>query len=124
MGIFAPALTDGYIACLSSDVHRLYLLSRQTGKIRELARGTALFLPSWSPDSKSLYYQDLFGGADNPIYRVAIPNGGSVKLDVVKQPLPLSVIGYALAGVAPDGSPLVVMQRANSDLYALDLDLP
>jgi hypothetical protein len=34
------------------------------------------------------------------------------------------LIGFSLAGLAPDGSPLASLIRSDSDIFALDLDLP
>jgi hypothetical protein len=31
---------------------------------------------------------------------------------------------YSLAGLTPDGSPLVSMKRSEDEIYALDVDLP
>jgi hypothetical protein len=34
------------------------------------------------------------------------------------------VLSYSLTGLTPDGSPLASLVRSNSDIYALELDLP
>ena len=41
-----------------------------------------------------------------------------------RQTFGADVLGYRLTGLTPDGSPLASLLRRNSDMYALELDLP
>jgi hypothetical protein len=41
-----------------------------------------------------------------------------------RQLLQSNVTGYVLAGIAPGDAPVASVIRSNSDLYALELELP
>jgi hypothetical protein len=41
-----------------------------------------------------------------------------------RQLLQSNVTGYVLAGLGPSDEPIASVIRSNSDLYALDLELP
>jgi dipeptidyl aminopeptidase/acylaminoacyl peptidase len=98
------------------------LFAFQAHAWRQLIQPMAFRNLFWSPDSKYVYGQELVGG--QRVFRVRISDG---HLEWVTSPnllLPGDVAAWGFAGLAPDGSPLGVLLRRNSDIYALDLDLP
>ncbi len=116
---------DGkYIAGLDSDNHELMLYDVSEKKSRRVS-GYADY-PTWSADSKSLYYNNFFeyAGKNPPgVYRVSIPEG-KVESVMTAPVFPLTGIFGNWAGISPDGSILVLQDKSTRDLYALDADLP
>jgi Tol biopolymer transport system component/DNA-binding winged helix-turn-helix (wHTH) protein len=125
-GMLGPRLSpDGrYISTLSVDTKKAMLLELSTGKWSELATGTILLYPNWSLDSKYAYFEDL--GADGPeIDRVAVATQKKERVAVLtgisRAPM---MDSSPWNGVAPDGSPLIMRDVGNRELYSLELQLP
>ena len=113
---------DGrYLAALAPDGKLMLFDSRSRGW-RELTQRTALRPARWSPDSKYAYSQDVEG--NQPIFRVRISDGKIEPITTFDEIQRADVRSYALAAVAPDGSPVVSLVLAHSDIYALDLKFP
>ena len=126
-GMVGPRLSpDGrYISTLSADAKKAMLLERSTGKWSELTTGTSFGSTNWSLDSKYAYFEDL--GADGPeIDRVSVATRKKGRLAVLKGisrvPMPDSSVPWN--GVAPDGSPVIMRDVGNRELYSLELQLP
>ena len=111
---------------------RLALRDQRKAKVIELkyrqwsllAAGVQLGYPFWSRDGKYVYFQDLLNGEDQPIFRVRI-SGRKVEKLMSAKDLPQSdVTGYTLTGLDPNDEPIANVLRSNSDVYALDLNLP
>jgi hypothetical protein len=103
----------------------MMLLELSTGKWSELAAGTVLQYPNWSPDSRYAYFEDL--GADGPeIDRVSVATRKKERVTVLKGVERVSMLesGVPWNGVAPEGSPLTMRDVGNRELYSLDLQLP
>src|SRR5262249_36514912 len=100
------------------------LYDLQTHRQTVLARGVALYYPCWANDGKTVFFQDILEGSDAPIYRVRIDDQRVEQVTQLAQPLPADVTGYRLTGLTRDDAPLTSLIRSNSDLYALDVDLP
>lgn len=124
-GLKNPAFSpDGrYVAAASFDDHKLMLFDQKTKTWSELVTATELRAPFWSHDGRSIYYQELFGGSEQPIYRIRIADRKIEPVATSKQFLRGDVRGYGLIGLAPDDSPMVDLSRATSDIYAVDLNL-
>jgi len=125
-GLSAPSWSpDGqFIAAKSEDEHRLMLFSFHTQEWIQLARANLVFgLAWWSKDSKSLFYQDLLAPGE-PIYRLFVANHRQEIVATFDQFLRGSASRGAFLGLGPDESLLAVLSRNDSDIYALDLDLP
>jgi len=124
-GLTAPSWSpDGkYVAALNRDNH-MTLIDFQSRRVRELSPG----VPStpckmaWSRDSLSVYVQDCFGGAAQPVYRVWILDRKVERLTPAEPVLPGNVVVFGFSGLTPEGSILGTLVRNNSDLYALDVD--
>jgi Tol biopolymer transport system component len=126
-GMLGPRWSpDGrYISLFSADTRQQVLLEVSTGKISELATGNVLLYPNWSSDSKYSYFEDM--GSDGPeIDRVSIATRKKERFVLLKG---ISRVNMADSfqpwnGVAPDGSPLIMRDVGNRELYSLELELP
>lgn len=78
----------------------------------------------WSADSKYVYYQHHYGGEEQPIFRVRVRDRQVEPITSSREILRSDVLSYTMTGLAPDDSPLVSLLRRNSDIYALQLELP
>ena len=118
---------DGrYIAATNQAGTQLLLLNLDTRQWTPLASGDGLGAPFWSRDSRYVYCQEALA-PDQPIFRVA---AGSTRKErqermLSSKQIPQSnSIGYLLAGLGPDDTPIATVIYANSDIYALDVELP
>lgn len=101
-------------------------MSLDTRQWTPLASGDGLGAPFWSKDCKFVYYQDTLA-PDQPIFRQAISDAKKGKPERIlsARQIPQSnSIGYLLAGLAPDDAPIATVIYSNSDVYALDVELP
>jgi len=116
---------DGrYLVAQTRDDRKLMLFDSQTRQWSELAQGIVLRAPVlWSRDSKYACSQDV-SEVSQPILRVRISDLKIERIATLEQILRADVRSYFLAGLAPDGSPLVSLVLSHSDIYALDLNLP
>ncbi len=124
-GMFAPRWSpDGrYLSTFSADERKLMLLEFSTGKWTELTTGKILEFPNWSPDSKYVYYEDF--GDDGPeIDRVRVADHKKERLVGLKDVPRVSLSEGPWNGVALDGSPLIMRDVGNRELYSLELQLP
>lgn len=78
----------------------------------------------WSADSKYVYYQHNYTGEEQPISRVRLADHRVEEITSSRQILRADVLSYTMTGLAPDDSPLASLVRRNSDIYALELELP
>ena len=122
-GLFSPRWSpDGrYLAALSADSQKLMLFDFGTQNwIVWADEGHSLGFPSWSRDSKYIYYDWSFG--KDPSFR-------RLKLGEHKSEQLLSLKGLrryfnwmaSWAGIAPDGTPLFVRDTSTQEIYALQL---
>jgi hypothetical protein len=76
----------------------------------------------WSGDSKFVYYQDSleFG---SPVYRVNVASATGEKVFSLEPLLKRGIHACAFQGITADGTALVQLTRAGTQVYALDLEL-
>lgn len=111
-----------YLAALGSG--QLKLLDFKAGRWTPLAVGAGLGVPFWSQDSRYVYYQEVLGAPEQPIFRVEIHTRKIEKM-MDSSSIPQSnLTGYGMSGMAPGNEPIATVVRSNSDIYALDLELP
>ncbi len=116
---------DGrYIAATNRLGTEILLFDFQTRQWSPLANGEGLGIPFWSHDSKHVYYQEVLGSVEQPIFRVPIGSRKKEQLMSSKQIQQSSAAGYLLVGLAPGDAPVVTVIYDNSDIYALEVDLP
>ncbi len=113
-----------YIAATNWRGTEIRLFDFHARRWTPLAGGVAMGPPFWSHDGRYVYYQDAFAEAEQPVFRVRIADRKSERVVSSRQLLESNVTGYTLAGLAPGDAPVASLIRSNSDLYALDLDLP
>jgi eukaryotic-like serine/threonine-protein kinase len=126
-GLFAPRWSpDGrYISAFTADATKLMLYDVRAGQWSELAAGRVMVYPNWSPDSKYVYYEEY--GSDGPeLDRVNIADHKKERLVRLKDVprVSLSFSNLPWNGVASDGSPLIMRDVGNRELYSLELQLP
>jgi serine/threonine protein kinase/Tol biopolymer transport system component len=126
-GLLGPRWSpDGrYVSTFSADTKKVMLLELSTGKWTELATGTVLQYPNFGPDSEYVYFEDV--GTDGPeIDRVSIVSKKKERVITLKgvSRVVMPEAGVPWTGVAPDGSPLIMRDVGNRELYSLDLQLP
>jgi DNA-binding winged helix-turn-helix (wHTH) protein/Tol biopolymer transport system component len=118
---------DGrYIAATNRGGTEMLLLNLDTRQWTPLASGDGLGIPFWSRDGKAVYCQETLA-AEQPIFRVAISGvkKGKKERSMGQEQIPQSnSVGYALAGLGPDDAPIASVIYTNSDIYALEVDLP
>ena len=126
-GLFSPRWSpDGrYIAALSPDNTTLkrydFKTQRWTNWLVESAGSVSY--PVWSPDSKSIYFDDLVNG-DESIRRVKLeeshPKLAFVLGSIERYPGALGT----WSGRAADGSWMFVRDRSTQEVYQLGMELP
>ena len=125
-GLHAPTWSpDGrFIAAKDEDDHKLMLFDVHTQKWTQLAEALAIRGPHWPfNDGKYIYYQD--GLAPNqPVYSIRLSDHKRESVVTFEPFLRGTAISVGFFGVAPDGSIMASVARNDSDIYALDLDLP
>jgi Tol biopolymer transport system component/DNA-binding winged helix-turn-helix (wHTH) protein len=115
---------DGqYVVAIADDDRAVVLFDARTRKWTQLAGTTTVHGSFWSKDGRSIYYQDVFGSLQQPIYRIDIVSRKVDKIADTSNFLRSDVRNYSFTGLAPDDSCIVRLTRANSDVYAVDLKL-
>jgi DNA-binding winged helix-turn-helix (wHTH) protein/Tol biopolymer transport system component len=112
------------IAAFTDDSTRLVLFSPESRRSIDLASGKALYGAFWSRDGKYIYFQDLGGGIEQPIFRVRTSDHKIEPVAAFGQFARADAVSFSLAGLTPDGSPLASLVLARGDLYALDIQVP
>ncbi len=112
-----------FIAAHSDDYRELRLFDPRTQSWKVIARAGYFNGPSWTSDSKWMYYQDSASGEDQPLYRVSVPEGKVELVASRKQLLRSDVSRYRFHGLDPQDNPLATVIHRNADVYALDLSV-
>jgi eukaryotic-like serine/threonine-protein kinase len=122
-GLFSPRWSpDGrYIAAVSFDSLSLRIFDVEAGSWTEVVPKGAVFLgwPYWSPDSRSVAYQQ-----GSEIRRVMTADR---RIEVVASVKGLDVASGLFGewfGSTPDGWPLTLLDAGTHDIYALDWEAP
>jgi Tol biopolymer transport system component/DNA-binding winged helix-turn-helix (wHTH) protein len=117
---------DGkYIAAGSRNDRKLMLFDVSRRQWSGLADGTPYgWGIRWSSDSKYVYYQRAYLGEEQPIFRVRISDRKVERVTSSREILRADVMSYIMTGLTPDNSPVASLLHTNSDVNALELDLP
>jgi len=109
------------IAATNRAATQVLVLDLETRQWTPLASGDGLGAPFWSRDSKYVYYQETLA-PEQPIFRARKEK--QERITSSKQIAQSNSVGYLLAGLAPDDAPIATVIYTNSDIYALDVELP
>ena len=114
-----------YAAASNKRDKKLMLFDFRLGQWSDLADGIPYgWGIRWSADSRYVYYQHAYSGEEQPIFRVRVSDRKVEQITSSRQILRADVLSYTLTGLAPDNAPLASLLHGNSDIYALELDLP
>lgn len=115
-----------YILAVGANSTRLLIYDLSARKWSELVSDVGIYRDGvrWSPDSKSIFYQEIFLGEEEPVFRIDVATRKIEKVMSYSSLDRADAIGFSLTGLAPDGSPLASLIRSESDIYALDITLP
>ncbi len=118
-GLYSPRWSpDGrFIAALRAGPETLWVFDLSRRRWSELGKIGAGF-PSWSHDSKYVYFDSLEG-----FYRFRIADRKLEQIASLKGIKRTGVI-FPWSGLAPDDSPLVLRDIGTQEIYALDWDAP
>jgi DNA-binding winged helix-turn-helix (wHTH) protein/Tol biopolymer transport system component len=115
---------DGrFISATAEDQRQLEIWDVARRKWSMIARGAALGISVWSPDSRYLYFQDLLGKGER-LSRYDVRNRRVETVGDFSMILRSGTDRCALAGVAPDGTPIIELNRGALDLFAAHVTLP
>lgn len=113
---------DGrYIAALSQEDSKLTLYDTRTQKWQELSSHYSAY-PSWSRDSKYLYFQDWSGGSGLPsqVVRIRISDRKLETIVDLKSLDHLSIGTFmSWSGLAADDSVLLSRNNSTQEIYAV-----
>jgi Tol biopolymer transport system component len=111
---------DGrFLAAVTTDFSTMKLLDLDTRRWTEVAHGTLISLPVWSPDSV-LYFQDLLAPGE-PVYRFQSGTSAPRRVYSFEDFLQAGAVRCGFWGFAPDGSLVVQVNRGGGDIYALSV---
>jgi len=126
-GLWAPRWSPNgrYIAAFTTDDSKLMLLDVGTGQWSELSTQKSMQYPNWSPDSAYVIYEDYDENGPE-LVRVNIATHKKERVLGLKDipRVSLSISSSPWNGVAPDGSPLIMRDVGNREVYSLELELP
>ena len=122
----SPVLSpDGrWIAAQSEDSRRLILYDVSAHTTRDLATGVYISAPQWTRDSSALVYQDVRVSEEQPIFRVNVRTGRSIRIASSRSFSGPAVSQFRLVALDPHDLPVAVAIRRNADVYALNLEVP
>jgi Tol biopolymer transport system component len=124
-GIYSPRWSpDGkYIAAIPVDSMNLKIFDLKLQQWSELGgkdtMGTVGF-PSWSRDSKSIYFLRIAASGDKGIFRIRAGGGDPERVASLKS---IDLGGWwSWVGLDPGDAPLVLRDTGSNDIYALTLE--
>jgi serine/threonine protein kinase/Tol biopolymer transport system component len=126
VGLFAPRLSpDGrFLAGLTADQRTLKVFQAGLGQWQELASGKYIEYPAWSRDGTYLYFGDQVDGRQK-LFRTRVSDRKTeAVLDLKGIPRATAYFGGNWFGLTPDGTPLIMRDVGNREIYSLDLQLP
>jgi Tol biopolymer transport system component len=125
-GLFSPRWSPNgrFVAALANDSQKLMLYDTTLGKWSVLAEH-AIGYPTWSRDSRYVFFDDTSFTQDPGFYRVRISDRTLEHIANLRE-LRQVVLEYPFGswtGLTPDGAPLLQRDISSQEIYALDLEL-
>jgi Tol biopolymer transport system component len=119
-GLYSASLSpDGrYLAAIDTVSRLLFVIDLLTGRRTQVSKHTADF-PCWSADSHYLSYNTLIRPEGRYLFRVRVPGGKEEEITSVSF-FATGVYGF-WSGLAPDGSPILLRDHSQTNVYALSL---
>jgi len=124
-GLYSPRWSpDGrYIAAMPVDATSLKIFDLESQQWSELVRkdnqGTLGF-PSWSRDSKFIYFIRIAASGDKGIFRIRIGGGDPKRVATLKG---IDLGGFwGWMGLDPGDVPLIMRDTGSNDIYALTVE--
>lgn len=120
---FSPRWSpDGrYLAALSLDSTRVAIYDFGAAKWREIDKGVLFGFPSWSHDSRYLYY--LQGTVNPAVMRVRPPQGKPERVVDIRDVRLTGFYGLSLS-LTPDNQPIVVRDNGSTEIFSIDWQAP
>jgi Tol biopolymer transport system component/DNA-binding winged helix-turn-helix (wHTH) protein len=114
---------DGrWIVALSVDLQKLLLFDMQTQAWRELAHAGSIEWPTWSRDSRYIYFERVGPGPE--IVRIAV-NGGAPEVILSLKDFYTTGVDPAWFSLTPNGEVLFLRDTGGgTEIYALSWDAP
>jgi Tol biopolymer transport system component/DNA-binding winged helix-turn-helix (wHTH) protein len=115
------------VATDAPGARKLLLFDQETQKWSELMSNKnpgGLNWNRWSGDSKFVYVFDFADRHAPVVYRIRIADRKTERVAAFEVPQGINGYWLSWAGVAPDGSPLVLRDLSIEEIYALDVELP
>jgi len=123
--LFYPTWSqDGRYVVAHRARTEVMLYDFRTGRWTFLTRGIGLGLLYFSGDSRYVYYQNAFGGEEQPIFRVHLLTRKVEQMMGMKQIPQSNVTAYLMAGLEPGDVLVASVFRSNADIFSLDLEIP
>ena len=125
-GIFSPRWSpDGrFLVAVGGDSRKLVLFNFQTQKWTDwVTQTTDLGFPSWSRDSKYLYFDSTFSN-DQSYRRLKVGDTKSESVVSLKGLRRYFGSVGVWSGLTPDGTPIFVRDISTQEIYALDVQFP
>jgi serine/threonine protein kinase/Tol biopolymer transport system component len=128
-GLYSARMSpDGrfIVAMDAPGQHKLKLFDvgkQKWSQLFEVTHG-GLGWPQWSGDSKYVYIRDAVDQHAPVFYRIRVADGKLERVATMEVPDGLTGWWNGWAGVAPDGSPILLRDLSIQEIYALEVDLP
>jgi Tol biopolymer transport system component/DNA-binding winged helix-turn-helix (wHTH) protein len=112
-----------YLAAIRGAEAELMVFDIASQVWSKLAEGRSMSFPVWSPDSASVYSQDILAPGE-PLYLVEISSGRRSVVVSFEKALNTGIQRCVFVAVAPNGAPMIAFDRNNSDIFGARLLLP
>ena len=125
--LFSPRLSpDGrFIVAMDVLSHsKLMLFDWEKQKWSQLFEHPGLDWPQWSSDSQFVYVSDLLDLHAPMLYRIRISDRKIERIAILDVPSGLTGYYGAWMSTTADGTPLLLRDSQDPQIYALDVDLP